>query len=99
MVDFEEIEEARKLLGLGEAATLKEIRSAYRRLAHQHHPDKIDGVSENNNEMMKELNRAYKVLIDYCNEYRYSFRHEDVSRVYPEEEDLKEWRGKWFDSI
>jgi len=94
-VNFNEIDEARRLLGLGEAATLKEIRSAYRRLAHHYHPDKHDSADEENNEMMKKLNRAYKVLVDYCNDYRYSFRKEDTSRTYPFDEDLRTWRDKW----
>ena len=98
-MNFNEIDEARRLLGLGEAVTLKEIKTAYRKLAHHHHPDKNDSANEKSNEMMKRLNRAYKVLMDYCNEYRYSFRQEDVARVYPEEEDFKTWRDKWFNSI
>jgi DnaJ-class molecular chaperone len=44
MANFNEIEEARKLLGLGEAATLDEIKRAYRTLAHRHHPDKHGGL-------------------------------------------------------
>ncbi len=99
MANFDEIEEARKLLGLGEAATLKEIRSAYRRLAHQHHPDKHDSADEENNEMMKKLNRAYKVLMDYCTDYKYSFREEAVAGTYPYEEDMRTWRENWFNSI
>ncbi len=99
MVSFNEIDEARGLLGLGEAATLKKIRSAYRRLAHQHHPDKHDSADEENNEMMKKLNRAYKVLMDYCTDYKYSFREEAVARTYPYEEDMRTWRENWFNSI
>ena len=98
-MNFNEIDAARRLLGLGEAVTLTEIKTAYRKLAHHHHPDKNDSTNEKSNEMMKKLNRAYKVLMDYCNEYRYSFRQEDVARVYPEEEDFKTWRDKWFNSI
>jgi len=93
-VNFNEIDEARRLLGLDEAATLKEIKTAYRRLAHRHHPDKNDSTNEKSNEMMKKMNRAYKVLMDYCNEYRYSFRQDDVTRIYPEE-DWCTWRDKW----
>jgi DnaJ family protein A protein 2 len=98
-VNFSEIDRARKLLGLGEAATLKEIKSAYRRLAHRHHPDKNDSAAVRSNEVMKELNRAYKLLMDYYNEYRYSFRRDDVSRVYPEAENIENWRDRWSDSI
>ena len=99
MANFNEIEEARKLLGLGETATLKEIKRAYRTLAHRHHPDKNDSTNEKSSEMMKKMNRAYKVLMDYCNEYRYSFSQEDVARVYPGEEYFRTWRDKWFNSI
>ena len=99
MVNFNEIDEARRLLGLGEAATLKEIRSAYRRLAHHHHPDKHDSPNEENEEMMKKLNRAYKVLMDYCTDYKYGFREEDVARTYPYEENMRKWRENWFNSI
>jgi DnaJ-class molecular chaperone len=95
MANFEEIEEARKLLGLGEAATLNEIKSVYKSMAQRHHPDKHGGASTAENEIMKRLNRAYKLLMDYCADYKYSFRQEDVARVYPEEEDYKRWHEKW----
>jgi DnaJ-class molecular chaperone len=100
MANFSEIEEARKLLGLGEAATLKEIKTAYRKLAHRHHPDKRSSVdSEENEEAMKRLNWAYKLLMDYCNEYKYSFKEEDVARTYPHDEYLRTFKEKWYNSI
>jgi curved DNA-binding protein CbpA len=50
-----------KILGLPPSATLKEIKSAYRSLAHQYHPDK------NNNDMyaaakFETIKEAYEVL-------------------------------------
>jgi DnaJ-class molecular chaperone len=99
MADFNEIEEARQLLGLGETATLKEIKRAYRTLAHRHHPDKQSGGESAGSEDMKRLNRAYKLLTDYCNEYKYSFRKEDVARTYPQDEYLRTFKEKWYDSI
>ena len=98
MTNFLEIEEARRILGLAEAATLKEIKRAYRRLARRYHPDQS---SEDNQDQdaMKKLNWAYKVLEDYCRDYKYSFREEDVARTYPDEEYLEKFRDKWFDSI
>ena len=95
MAHFNEIEEARKLLGLGEAATLKEIKSAYRSLAHHHHPDKHGGAETGETEIMRRLNQAYKLITDYCADYKYSFRREDVARVYPEGEDYKKWHENW----
>jgi DnaJ-class molecular chaperone len=99
MANFNEIEEARTLLGLGKSATLKEIKRAYRKLAHRHHPDKhgSDNIAES--ETMKQLNRAYKLLLDYCNDYKYSFGEEDVARTYPQEDYLRTFKEKWYDSI
>jgi len=98
MANFLEIDEARKILGLGEAATLREIKMAYRRLARRYHPDQYGG-SDQNGEAMKKLNRVYELLEDYCREYKYSFREEDVTRTYSEEDYLRRWREDWFDSI
>jgi DnaJ-class molecular chaperone len=100
MVNFTEIDEARKVLGLSEAATLKEIKRSYRRLAHRYHPDKhSSAASEETKETMKRLNWAYKLLMDYCSNYKYSFSEEDVARTYPYEEYMRKWRNNWFDSI
>ena len=99
MADFNEIEEARKLLGLGEAATLKEIKTAYRKLAHRYHPDKQGGNENADSENMKRLNRAYKLLMEYCDEYTYSFKKENVARTYPQDEYLRTYKEKWYDSI
>ena len=100
MANFNEIEEARKLLGLGEAATLKEIKTAYRTMAHRHHPDKhTSTVSDETAETMKRLNWAYKLLTDYCSEYKYSFKEEDIARTYSYDEYLRTFKDKWFNSI
>jgi len=94
-MNFNDIDEARKLLGLGEAATLNEIKSTYRRLANIHHPDKHTGNDNGETEIMKRLNKAYKLLTDYCSDYKYSFRQEDIERVNSAEEDHRRWRENW----
>lgn len=47
-----------KILGVEKNATEDDIKKAYRRLAHQHHPDKKGG----NAEQFKVLNEAYQIL-------------------------------------
>lgn len=99
MANFIEIDDARRLLGLDEAATLKDIKKAYRRLAHRHHPDKQASATDENDVMMKKLNRAYKMLMDYCTDYKFSFKEEDIARTYPYEEYIRKWGKNWFNSI
>ena len=47
-------------LGVGKDASRDEIKRAYRKLAHEHHPDKGKGEAEK----FKEINQAYEVLAD-----------------------------------
>jgi curved DNA-binding protein len=54
-----------KLLGVERNATDKEIKSAYRKLARQHHPDlHTDSSKKEAEESFKEINEAYEVLGD-----------------------------------
>ncbi|PIX30707.1 hypothetical protein COZ62_01190 [Candidatus Berkelbacteria bacterium CG_4_8_14_3_um_filter_39_27] len=85
--NFEVINEARKLLGLGEKVTFAEIKNAYYALSHQYHPDKYGCESKTGKEM-KKIAQAYSILENYCqscDEFtgkiegrKYSFREEDV---------------------
>lgn len=52
---------ARKILGVGEKATLPEIKTAYRNLANQYHPDKNNG-SQETEKQIREIIKAYKTL-------------------------------------
>jgi len=47
-----------KTLGVDKTASEAEIKKAFRKLAHQHHPDKANG----NADKFKEINEAYQVL-------------------------------------
>ena len=58
-----------EILGAGEAASPREIERLYKRLAHQHHPDR--GGTE---EEMKTLNEAYQVLHDETKRREYDSR-------------------------
>ncbi|MBI5451978.1 DnaJ domain-containing protein, partial [Candidatus Gottesmanbacteria bacterium] len=49
-----------KILGISKNASLDDIKAAFRRLAHQYHPDKKGG----NAEKFKEANEAFQVLSD-----------------------------------
>lgn len=54
-------------LGISRGASDDEIKKAYRKLAHKHHPDKAGG----NEQKFKEINQAYQVLSDKAKRAQY----------------------------
>ena len=50
-----------EILGVSKTASKDEIKRAYRKLAHEHHPDKSGGGDE---KRFREANEAYEVLSD-----------------------------------
>jgi DnaJ-domain-containing protein 1 len=81
---FEAIDRARRLLGLGEEASLSEIKSAHRKLVFKYHPDKNPPKTSFDREF-NELTQAYKLLLEVCQSdllaqksCRCSLRKEDV---------------------
>ena len=54
-------------LGVGKGASDDEIKKAYRKLAHKHHPDKAGGDEQK----FKEINEAYQVLSDKTKRSQY----------------------------
>ena len=100
MANFDQINQARELLGLGETATLRQVKQAYKRAANRYHPDKCkDPDKAKCAEMMKKINEAYELIMKYCNQYSYSFTEEDVRRTYPHDEYLRKYHYGWFDGI
>ena len=55
------------ILGVQKTASEEEIKKAYRKLAHQHHPDKAGGDEKK----FKEINEAYQVLSDKVKRAQY----------------------------
>jgi molecular chaperone DnaJ len=55
------------ILGVSKNASPDEIKKAYRKLAHQHHPDKRGGDEKK----FKEINEAYQILSDSEKKSRY----------------------------
>ena len=81
MVNFKQIDEARKLLELDKESTLEEIKASYRKLSLQYHPDRCKGFDKKYcQEMFKKISHANDILIKYCRGYSYSFQEKDVKR-------------------
>lgn len=79
MTTAEEIEWARKTLGLGDKARLSQVKETYRSLAKKHHPDR-----RGENQEMADINKAYHILLTYTQNYIYSFKPEDVREQDPD---------------
>lgn len=79
--NFEIIDGARKLLGLGEEVAFDEIKNAYHTLSHQYHPDKHGGEPATA-EKMKKINEAYRILENYCQSCDEFTRVEDKIQKY-----------------
>jgi len=62
--EAEKIAWARRVLALGEQATLRDVKAAYRRLAHQCHPDTAP-VRQGTGECFEQVTEAYRMLADY----------------------------------
>lgn len=77
---YQEITEARKTLELPEKATMETIKANYRRLISNWHPDKCPEDPETCKEMTHKIISAYETIMDYCNNYQYSFSEDAVKR-------------------
>lgn len=86
MGKYDEITKARQILELQESATLKEIKTMYRELLKKWHPD----LGKKNKAVRKqktiEIIKAYKTLMDYCEQYRFSFSREEIGKYMSPEE-------------
>lgn len=84
---FQRLERARLALGLPDRASISQIRGRYRELSKHWHPDHCREDPELCKQRQAEINAAYDTLMDYCNNYQYSFREEDIEQ-YPSGEDF-----------
>jgi DnaJ-class molecular chaperone len=83
---YEEVTKARSVLGLHKDATLKEIRSKYRELLKEWHPDLCKENETIRQQKTIEVINAYIIIMDYCEHYRFSFSKEEIEKyISPEE--------------
>ena len=87
---FQKIKAARILLELPERATMEDIKSNYRVLIQKWHPDRCNADKEKCKEMTAKIIAAYRIINNYCKNYKYSFSKDEVGNYLPAEE----W---WFE--
>ncbi len=83
----EEISEALEILELPKLITKEDIKRQYHFLAKRYHPD-LGGDLQR----MERINDAYRILMKYIEEFRYTFDEEEISKQFPEVDYVKQHR-------
>jgi hypothetical protein len=79
MTRYEDITEARKLFGIAEAETIGDVKKKINALIKRWHPDTGSGERK---EKTTALLKSKKVIMDYYDTYKISFRESTVNK-YP----------------
>ena len=79
---YSDLQEAIRVLGVGERASLSEIKARHKVLVKRYHPD---AGNDSDQEMIRNVNSAYRMVIDYVSEYRFSFAEQEFYDQNPEE--------------
>jgi len=95
-LDSKLVLEASKVLGLGEYASIDDIKKKYRELMKRWHPDSCKDDIAKCKERAAEIAHAYEVVMVYCEHYRYSFNEKDITDNLPMGAKLREKWEKQF---
>lgn len=79
---YRELRQALELFGLPDRITLKELKKRHRELVRKHHPD--SGGNDDGN-AIRQLNAAYRILLEYTENYRLSFTEDEFYEQNPDE--------------
>jgi DnaJ-class molecular chaperone len=67
---YKDIKDSLRLLGLGDAPSLNDIKKAYYACAKKYHPDMCKGKGKKKcEEEFKKITHAHKILLFYCKKY------------------------------
>ena len=94
MNTYQQILAAREILELPEQATMAEIKGNYRKLIRQWHPDRCHHDQERCKEMSAKIIVAYRTIVKFCDQYRFSFSQDEVRKYLSD----KEWWSDRFGS-
>jgi len=76
---IDDIEWARNILSLPPLSSLKELKATYKNLQKEFHPDIIG-----DNDKIRDINRAYNIIKEYIENYRFRFNQDEILSQYPE---------------
>jgi curved DNA-binding protein CbpA len=79
---YAELEKALAVFNIPRRATMRQIKQRHRELVKLAHPDLPGG---GDSERIRQINEAYRCLLDYCENYRFSFAEDEFLEQNPEE--------------
>lgn len=79
---YAELQASLSVFGLSDRVTLKEIKARHRELVKRRHPD---AGAADDPAMIRRVNAAYRVLLEYADSYRFSFAEKEFYEQNPEE--------------
>jgi len=84
---IQKIEESLEILDLPKLITKEDIKKQYHFLSKKHHPDLGGDLQK-----MERINDAYRTLMKYVEEFRYTFNSEEICKQFPEVDYVKQHR-------
>jgi len=91
---YRQLREALEVFGLGDRATMVQLKARHRELVKAHHPDQ--GLCKDP-EAIRNINKAHKIIMDYCQSYRFCFSEEEFLAQTPTERIKRQfgWDPVW----
>jgi len=76
---IKKIKEALEFMNIPPLSSIKDIKREYKKLSKKYHPDIVGS-----NEMIHKLNESYNILMDYCENYKFTFDEYEIKKQHPD---------------
>jgi len=86
MGKYEQITEARKILGLYEKETIREIKRKINTRIKEWHPDVSNKNDEESKKKSVALIKAKEIIMDYLDNYKISFEKDEIEKYFSPQE-------------
>ncbi len=93
--DYTQIEDAAKLLELGEQASIRRIKESYKSLMQRWHPDNCKENQHLCEEMSKKITAAYTLLMKFCNSYKIPLTKQAIEDAIGNDDPAVFWQRKF----
>ncbi len=80
-MEYNDLVTALEIFAITEPMSLTQLKIKHKKLVKQYHPD--TGCSDN--EKIRKINSAYKILEAYCLKFSFTFNHDEFMEQNPEE--------------